>query len=238
MAASLVAGLRAQGIAFPVAVVGDVMAAAATGLADGPGLLVWAGTGSFAIARDQAGELHRVGGRGYLLGDHGSAFDLVRRAAGAVLCAVDGLGPATALSEALTTAFSAPAPQRLGAVLQRLAPGEVASKLGVVLQVAAHGDLVANEVLIAGVEALAMLGNAAVRTAGLDWNELPVAFGGGVLTGAPTIAESLTQRVRGFGSAVPRTIALRAAAHGAAWLAEGWHCRRQPQSSWVQRVSI
>ena len=41
----------------------------------------------------------------------------------------------------------------------------------------------ADEVLTAGIDALAMLGNAAVRTAGLDWQALPVAFGGGVLTG-------------------------------------------------------
>ncbi len=238
LADALVAGLRAHGITFPVAIVGDVLAAAAAGIAEGPGLLLWSGTGSFAIARGHDGRLHRVGGRGYLLGDQGSAFDLVRRAATAVLLAIDGLGPATALTEALTEAFAAPSPARLGAVLQRLVPGEVASKLGVVLQVAARGDLVAGEVLMAGIDALAMLGNAAVRTAGLDWQALPVAFGGGVLTGAPALAEALAERLRTFGAASPRTIAPRAAAHGAAWLAQGWHLGQEPQRSWVQRVAI
>ncbi len=92
-AAAVADALRARGVAFPVAVTGDVLAAAAAGLADGPGVLLWSGTGSFAIARDAAGALHRVGGRGFLLGDQGSGYDLVRRAAAAALLAADDLGP-------------------------------------------------------------------------------------------------------------------------------------------------
>src|SRR5204862_5893414 len=99
VAGSIAAGLRAEGITFPIAVVGDVVAAAAAGLAGGPGVLLWAGTGSFAIARAHDGALHRAGGRGHLLGDQGSGYDIVRRAAAAVLLAVDDLGPPTALTE-------------------------------------------------------------------------------------------------------------------------------------------
>lgn len=236
--AAIVAGLRARGIAFPVAVVGDVMAAVAAALADGPGLLLWAGTGSFAIARAGDGSLHRVGGRGYLLGDQGSGYDLVRRAAAAVLLALDGLGPATTLTAALTEAFGAPSPARLGAVLQRLAPGEVAGRLPHVLAAAAAGDQVANAVLADGVAALAMLGAAAVRAAGLSFGGLPIAIGGGVLTGVPTIAAALAGRLQSLGATAPRVIAPRAAALGAAWLAAGWHEQRQPQQEWVHRVAI
>jgi glucosamine kinase len=232
-------GLRARGIAFPVAVVGDVLAAAAAGLMDGPGVLIWAGTGSFAIARAADGELHRTGGRGYLLGDQGSGYDLVRRAAAAVLLAVDDLGPPTALTEALVTAFGAPAPARLGAVLQRLAPGEVGKHLPVVLAVAEAGDAVANEVLQDGVDALGMLAAAAVRKAGLDFTDLPVAVGGGALTQAPALAELLAERLRALGARLPvRPIAPRSAALAAAWLAHGHHLGLQPQSSWVTRVAI
>jgi glucosamine kinase len=235
---ALVAGLRARGVDFPVAVVGDVLAAAAAGLADGPGVLLWAGTGSFAIARAANGELHRVGGRGYLLGDQGSGYDLVRRAAAAVLLAVDDLGPPTLLTQALVEAFEAPAPQRLGAVLQRASSGDVAKHLPVVLATAAAGDAVANEVLHGAVDALAMLASAAVRRAGLDWNNLPVAVGGGVLTGAVAVAELLAERLRSLGAQAPRPIAPRAAAHAAAWLAEGFHRREQPRYGWVTRVAL
>ncbi|MFN9842746.1 MAG: BadF/BadG/BcrA/BcrD ATPase family protein, partial [Planctomycetota bacterium] len=193
-------GLRARGLTFPVAVVGDVLAAAAAGLMDGPGVLLWSGTGSFAIARATDGELHRTGGRGYLLGDQGSGYDLVRRAAAAVLLALDDLGPPTALTDALVAAFGAPAPARLGAVLQRLAPGDVGKQLPVVLAVAAAGDAVANEVLQDGIDALVMLAAAAVRKAGLDFSDLPVAVGGGVLLQAPALAELLGERLRALGA--------------------------------------
>ena len=236
--ATIEAGLRARGITFPVAIVGDVLAAAAAGLADGPGVLLWSGTGSFAIARDAAGVLHRVGGRGYLLGDQGSGYDLVRRAAAAVLLAADDLGPPTALTGALTAAFQAPAPPRLGAVLQRLAPGDVAAQLPVVLATAAAGDAVAHEVLQDGAEALVGLASAAVRKAGLDWRALPVAVGGGVLGQAPAVLELVGERLRALGAAAPRGIAPRAAAVGAAWLAMGWHQRQSPQQEWVARVAL
>lgn len=235
---AITTGLRARGIAFPVAVVGDVLAAAAATLDEGTGVLIWSSTGSFAVARATNGELHRVGGRGYLLGDQGSGYDLVRRAAAAVLLAIDGLGPPTALTEALTTAFAALSPQRLGAVLQRLDTGQVAAKLAVVLEVAATGDPVANEVLEAGVDALVMLGTAAMRKAGLDWRTLPVALGGGVLLSAPAIADLLTQRLTSLGTAPPTTVDARAAARGAAWLAHGWHHHQQPQHTWVNRVAL
>lgn len=231
-------GLRARGIAFPIAVVGDVLAAAAAGLGEGPGVLVWAGTGSFAIARATDGTLYRTGGRGYLLGDQGSGFDLVRRAAAAVLLAIDDLGPSTQLTLALTQAFAAASPQRLGAVLQQLDSGQVAAKLPVVLAAAAAGDAVGNDVLRDGVDGLAMLANGAVRRAGLEWAALPVAFGGGVLHEGSAPAMLLAQRLATFGAAEPRFVDARAAARGAAFLAHEFHLRIEPAFSWVQRVAI
>lgn len=238
VAAAIGDGLHTNGITFPVAVVGDVVAAAAAGLAGGPGVLLWAGTGSFALARGPDGALHRTGGRGYLLGDQGSAYDIVRRAAAAVLLAADDLGPPTALTETLTRAFAAPSPLRLGARLQQLDTAAVAACLGVVLDVAAAGDAVANEVLAGAVDALAMLANAAVRRAGLDWRDLPVTFGGGVLTGVHPITVPLGERLRTLGAGAPRTLPKHAAARGAAWLAHGWSHREEPQHEWVTRVAL
>lgn len=235
---ALVVGLRARGIPFPVAVVGDVLAAAAAALADGVGILLWAGTGSFAIARGADGELHRTGGRGYLLSDQGSGYDLVRRAAAAVLLALDGLGPATTLAEVLTNAFAAPSPARLGAVLQRLSPGDVAAKLPLVLATAASGDAVAQDVVEQGVDALVGLALAAARQAGIELAGLPVACGGGVLTAAVAVQSRLQQRLQALGAGSVRLIAPRAAATAAAWLAHGMHTGEQPAARWVARVAI
>lgn len=235
---ALVGGLRARGIAFPVAIVGDVLAAAAAALAEGPGVLVWAGTGSFAVARAADGALHRVGGRGYLLGDQGSGYDLVRRAARAALLAVDGLAPSTALADELAVAFAAPSPQRLGAVLQRLAPGEVAARLGTVLAVAARGDAVARQVLADGAADLEALADAAVRKAGLAWQGLPTACGGGVFDAVADYVAAVSTRLTARGAVPPILVAPRAAAVGAAWLADGWHRGLSPQKEWVDRVAF
>ncbi|MBL9077551.1 MAG: hypothetical protein JNL08_08610 [Planctomycetes bacterium] len=238
VAAAVGQALRARGVTVPVAVVGDVLAAAAAGLADGPGVLVWSGTGSFAVARGADGTLHRVGGRGYLLGDQGSGYDLVRRAAAAALLAVDGLGPATALTEALTRAFSAPAPARLGAVLQALDSGQVAARLPTVLAIAADGDPIAADVVEAGVEGLVMLAFAAARLAGLDPRDLDVAGGGGVLLGSPAVVDLLGRRLQAAGARPLRQLGERAAAAGAARLARDWHEHREPNHGWVTRVAL
>lgn len=234
----LVAGVHAAGLSWPLAIVGDVVAAAAAGLGDGPGLLLWSGTGSFAIARAAHGELHRVGGRGYLLGDQGSGYDLVRRAAAAVVLALDDLAPPTALTAALTAAFAAPSPSRLGAVLQRLDTGQVAARLPVVLQVAADGDAVANEVLAAGLDGLFGLAAAALRRAGLDWAAARVACGGGVLAPASPVLALVLERLRALGAAPPQQLDGFAAARGAARLAHDWFHRRPPLCQWVERVAV
>ena len=54
------------------------LALEATG--EGPAIVVLAGTGSFAVGRNTAGETARAGGYGSQIGDEGSAYDIGRRA--------------------------------------------------------------------------------------------------------------------------------------------------------------
>ncbi|MSR39884.1 MAG: hypothetical protein EXS02_13725 [Planctomycetes bacterium] len=230
--------LPAHGITFPVAVVGDVLAAAAGALASGPGLLLWSGTGSFAIARGNDGALHRIGGRGYLLGDQGSGYDLVRRAAAAALMALDGMSPPTELSDALVQAFQAGSVARLGAKLQQLSTGAVAERLPVVIACVERGDMVAQEVLASGTDALCMIANAAVRQAEIEWRDLPVTFGGGVLASVATVRAMVADRLSMFGAARPVIAAELAAARGAALLAQAWHQREPPMCRWVTDVAL
>lgn len=62
-----------------VRVMGDLELARHAAFGGGPGILLIAGTGSAALARDSRGRLGRAGGRGPLLGDEGSAFWIGRR---------------------------------------------------------------------------------------------------------------------------------------------------------------
>src|SRR5213594_92664 len=61
----LEAALVQTGLAQRVRVMADAEIALSTAFADGTGIIVSAGTGSIAYARDPAGELHRAGGYGW-----------------------------------------------------------------------------------------------------------------------------------------------------------------------------
>ena len=239
LAAEMAAALEAR-LALPVAVVGDVVAAAAAGLREGPGLALWSGTGSFAVARGPGGELARVGGRGFAFGDEGSGYDLVRRAIVGVLRAIDGRGRATSLTDALTQAFDAPSAARLGAVAQRLSPREVAARLPVVIDAFERDDWLAADVLMAGMRQLVELGEVALRRADLEAEEgLRVALGGGVMR-SDTCCEGLVRLMQAaWGHPVDaRRVEPGDAALGAAWLAAGWQAGEQPQRRWVDDVPL
>lgn len=62
----------------------DIALLARVAFAPGEGVVVVAGTGSVAVHRDAQGRLHRVGGRGALLGDEGSGHAIAREALAAV----------------------------------------------------------------------------------------------------------------------------------------------------------
>jgi N-acetylglucosamine kinase-like BadF-type ATPase len=213
-------------------VTGDVVAAAAATLREGPGVAIWSGTGSFAIARARDGRLHRCGGRGFLLGDEGSGFDLVRNAARAAIAAADGVGPPTALAGALAEAFAVPV-LRLGATMQKLDTGAVAARLPVVLAVAAAGDAVAKRVLDEGAAALIAQAEACAARAGLSLAETMVALGGGVLRNAALVRTRLEERLTRSGAQVRLIDDEFAAAAGAAVLAEAWHRQEAPLCTWL-----
>src|SRR5205823_4352549 len=78
--ADLEAALVQAGMARRVRVMADGEVALSTAFADGTGIIVSAGTGSIAYARDPAGRLHRAGGYGWQLGDEGGGYWLGRRA--------------------------------------------------------------------------------------------------------------------------------------------------------------
>ncbi|MFM7531265.1 MAG: N-acetylglucosamine kinase [Rubrivivax sp.] len=62
----------------------DIALLARVAFAPGQGVVVVAGTGSVAVHRDAQGALHRVGGRGAVLGDEGSGHAIAREALAAV----------------------------------------------------------------------------------------------------------------------------------------------------------
>src|SRR5437667_8999442 len=93
----LAAALVAAGIARAARVLADAEVALATAFQSAPGVIINAGTGSIAYARDDAGRLHRCGGHGWQLGDEGGGYWLGRRALDAAARARDGRGEGSTL---------------------------------------------------------------------------------------------------------------------------------------------
>ncbi|HMD02821.1 MAG TPA: BadF/BadG/BcrA/BcrD ATPase family protein, partial [Candidatus Baltobacteraceae bacterium] len=89
VAAALETALRAIFPAATVAVAGDTQVALRAAIAEGPGVVLIAGTGSVAYAEN--GEVRvQVGGDGYLLGDEGSAFAIGMAAVALLARTYDG----------------------------------------------------------------------------------------------------------------------------------------------------
>jgi N-acetylglucosamine kinase-like BadF-type ATPase len=142
----------------------DALIALAGATGGGPGIVTIAGTGSIAFGRNASGRTARAGGWGYLFGDEGGAFDLVRHALRAALRHEEGWGPATALGEVLLAASGSPDVNHL---MHRFYSDEyprdrIAALAPLVNQAASEGDPIAREILNQSAQALASI-TAAVR---------------------------------------------------------------------------
>lgn len=220
-----------SGIRF--AVVGDVEVAAATCLARGEGVAIWAGTGSFAVARAPDGSLHRAGGRGLLLDDRGGAASIVLAAARAALESDDSVIGPTSLSAVLAASFGASRARELGRVLRDLPAGELAQRLPLVAGSASRGDAIAAAVLADEAGRLADRAVAATRRASIPLASCSLNLGGGAVTHCVELREALCAalRARGFGR-VPAEAP--PAVDGAVRLAGAHREGRRPLCDWLE----
>lgn len=111
------------------------------------GIALIAGTGSFAYARNSAGEEDRCGGWGYLYGDDGSGYAVAIAGLRAAVLAADGRGEPTELLAALSEWIGETDARRWLPTLRRWNPEQVAAAAGVVCRVAFDGDAVAGRLV-------------------------------------------------------------------------------------------
>lgn len=200
------------GLTGNVMIESDLLAAFYSGTFHDNGHALIAGTGAVG-ARVEAGQLVSVAdGTGWLLGDSGSGFWLGREVAQAVGAALDGRGPATALTELLLA--------ELGIALDPLerTQGRLRAQQQLILKVYEHSaielsrfapmvfaapdDAVAQDIIaraagaLAGTLLAAGSGSAAAVAAG------PLVFGGSVLTKGRAVATAVTDKLAAAGGAV------------------------------------
>jgi glucosamine kinase len=137
-----------------VRAVNDAVAACLGAHGGADGGLVIVGTGSAGIARVAGGETI-VGGRGFHLGDDGSASRLGYEAARAALRAADGLGSESELTKQINARFADPlAMVHWAATATPRDYGELAP---LAIQAATRGDALARALVDAAAEAVGAL---------------------------------------------------------------------------------
>lgn len=187
--------LLAEAFALPLAAVGsmsDIELACHAAFAPGQGYVVYAGTGSIAAFIDEAGTMHRAGGRGAVIDDAGGGHWIARQALRQVWRAEDeepGAWQQSALARAL---FDTLGGSDWGTTRQWVygaTRGELGT-LSLAVARAAHGGDAAALALLqdAGVE-LARLGRALLRRHGLR----PLALAGRVFDLHPAIEAALRE---------------------------------------------
>ncbi|MFI5085467.1 MAG: N-acetylglucosamine kinase [Actinomycetales bacterium] len=189
--------LAGLGLTGKLVIEPDLLATFFSGTFHPEGYALVAGTGAVA-ARIGAGRLAAVAdGTGWLLGDEGSGYWIGHRVVRAVVAALDGRGPDTALTAGLLAALGIDpastarshgrpeAVQRLIKELYALRPVELSRFAP--LAVAAVDDDVARLILDQAAAALART----LAAVGDETVPGPVVFGGSVLTAGPRLASAV-----------------------------------------------
>ncbi|MDX1495567.1 MAG: BadF/BadG/BcrA/BcrD ATPase family protein [Longimicrobiales bacterium] len=185
----VVQALEAMELARHVHVGTDVEAAYHDVFGREAGVLLIAGTGSIAWARDAEGRRRRVGGWGQLLGDEGSGYWIGMEALRHAVRSADGREAPTALTEELEAACGVDGANELVPWVERASKAEVARLAPGVVRLADEGDAAACAVVDAAVASLVEL--ARVAAGGSDTSREVVLWGGLVAPGGP-----LRERVR------------------------------------------
>ena len=160
-----------------------------------PGIVVTAGSGSNAFARDATGSVRRVGGLGWQFGDEGSGYALGRAAVAAVGQALDGRGPQTVLASRLSAAADVAAPEDLLAWSRAAPPRDIAALARTVAETADAGDAVAEGLVVEAAVDLAAHVGALLSQMGTD-SPVAVAFNGGLLVSGSAVRRELCKILR------------------------------------------
>lgn len=173
-----------------------------------PGVIVIAGTGSMAFGRNAAGRMARAGGWGYIFGDEGGAFDIVRQALREVLRLEEGWGLETSLREYLLRATGA---RDANELLHRFYTPEfprkrIAALAPLVTEAAVTGDNVAEMILHLAAAHLALLAQSVYEQLFQRSEPVPVCYIGGVFRSEPVRFSFIDEirRVTGWGASPPR----------------------------------
>ena len=201
--------------------------------AGGPGILILAGTGSMAWARNAAGASFRTGGWGEVIGDEGSGFWIGKRVLEAVSQSLDGRAGPTALIDAVFAQLALSTSDRIGGLEGWAASlanprSAIAALAPLATQHAAEGDAAARAIIQAAAGELARHVETLERKLGdpaLSWS-----YAGGMFA-SPVLRNAVTARI-GRAPQAPLLPPI-----GGALLAAAQHLGWQPDLGWIAHLA-
>jgi N-acetylglucosamine kinase-like BadF-type ATPase len=197
--AKVVRSILAEMLSTPVDVFGDMQIALEAAFDTGPGVVVNAGTGSFAYGRNQAGQTLRAGGWGFAIGDEGSAHWIGRQAVSTVLRESDRREDAsqfveTCLVQGLYKAWGVRSILDLARAANSVPPPDFAALFSAV---AGSNDELARVVLREAGKELAQVASLVIqRLFPRDGTVVPVAMTGGVFRHAEIVRQVFYNELR------------------------------------------
>lgn len=197
--AEVVRSMLAEILPAPILVMGDMQTALEAAFDTGAGMVVNAGTGSFAYGRNSRGETLRAGGWGFAIGDEGSAHWIGREAVRAVLQESERGDDAkafieTSLVQGLFKAWGVRSFLDLARAGNSVPPPDFAKLFPAVV---ASKDEIARNVLRDAGRELARLGEVVLhKLFGAEETAVPVAMTGGVFRHAELVREVFYNELR------------------------------------------
>ena len=161
----------------------DALPILSVGTAEGVGVAVIGGTGSFVFGKNEAGETARAGGWGHTVGDEGSGYAIGLAGLRAVMRSHDGLSEATGLAPAICSHFGIERPDELRTMLAagRSDVSRIAALAPIVIAEADAGDAVASQIRDEAAIQLAMLVKVVASRLFNPNGRFELAIAGGVL---------------------------------------------------------
>ncbi len=179
-----------------VLAVNDGYASLSASIGDRAGVVIASGTGSICWGKNDAGEICRVGGWGYLFSDEGSGYSMVRDALETVCRTIDKRASKGALLlEELMKDFGVNTYEELiSEIYLSPTPQSLAAYFPLVVKAAKEQDPLALEVIDRGMEQLVELVAAAARQMGM-YPVFTVGMTGSVLTKVEITRELFMQKM-------------------------------------------
>lgn len=185
------------GLGMPFEVVNDIRIAWAGATLCQPGVVMIGGTGCSAFGINSRDEEWKASGWDYILADQGSGYWIGLEGIRAVLCAYDGRGNPTKLTEALGERYNIGHPTDMLQVAYASSFGktQIAAFARSVGECARDGDPVAQQIMEAAAHELARGATAVIRRLGMEHEHFTLGLIGGIFRSGELLMDHFTHAV-------------------------------------------